>query len=481
MTASDLLPMLPMIIIAFTTVFILILVAFQRNHSAAYFCTLAGIAAAFFSIPLAGAQALSGQPLPLLVIDAYALLYTGLFLASVFAVAVLSQGYLKTHAGQPEEFYVLLLGATLGATILTASNHFASLFLGIEAMSIPLYALIAYPHRDSRNIEAGLKYLILSAVSVSFLLFGMALIYFGQGSLEFSVIAGNLSDSVPGPLILAGTAMVIVGIGFKLAVVPFHMWTPDVYEGAPAPVTAFVAAISKGAVFVVLIRYFSDVQFSEDGTIFFLFTILATASMFVGNLLALFQNNLKRLLAYSSIAHFGYLLVAFLSAAHLRTAAVAYYLVAYFIATLGAFGVLTVMSRQEEEVERIDDCRGLFARKPWLAITFTLMLLSLAGIPLTAGFIGKFLVMTAGIGSALSYLVIILAINSAMGLFYYLRVIAALFASAGEAATSIPTTLSRGGCVVIRIMAAFLVFWGIFPGSLLNLILSMTAGTAGIP
>ena len=477
MTAYDLLKVMPMTVIAFAAVLIMTVIAFKRHHRTAYLLALAGIVSAFFTIPVAGRQAFSSEPTtPLLIIDDYTLFYIGLMLAAAFAVAVLSYDYLEIHADRPEEYYILLLGATLGAMVIVASSHFASFFLGLEALSVSLYVLIAYPHRNSRHIEAGLKYLILSAVSVSFLLFGMALIYFRLGSMEFAVIAGNLSDFAADPVVLTGTTMVVVGMGFKLGVVPFHMWTPDVYEGAPSPVAAFIATVSKGAVFALLLRYFPSVQIPEESPLFLVFSIIAVASMFTGNLLALFQKNVKRLLAYSSIAHFGYLLVAFLSMAYLRMTAVAYYLVAYFIATLGAFGVLTVMSRQEGEVEMVDDYQGLFAHRPWLAIAFTLMLLSLAGIPLTAGFIGKFLVMTAGIGSALFYLVIILVINSAIGLFYYLRVIAILFASPHEATSALPASLSLAGNFLIAALVGFLVWWGIFPGSLLNLIFGVTVG-----
>ena len=189
---------------------------------------------------------------------------------------------------------------------------------------------------------------------------------------------------------LVGVGLIIVGFSFKLALVPFHLWTPDVYQGAPAPVTAFVATVSKGAMFALLVRYFSVVDLRSHHALVIVFTLLAIASMVVGNLLALLQHNVKRLLAYSSIAHLGYLLVAFLASSVLATTAVTFYLVAYFVTTLGAFGVVTVLSTGEREAESLDDYRGLVVRRPWLAALFTAMLLSLAGIPLTAGFVGKF-------------------------------------------------------------------------------------------
>jgi NADH-quinone oxidoreductase subunit N len=207
---------------------------------------------------------------------------------------------------------------------------------------------------------------------------------------------------------------------------PFHLWTPDVYEGAPAPVTAFVSTASKGAVFAVILRYFSMVGVLSR-PIFVIFTIIAIASMFTGNLLALFQSNVKRILAYSSISHLGYILVTLLASGAMAATAAAFYLSAYFITTLGAFGVVTVLSEKDRDADSMDDYRGLAWRRPWLAGVFTAMLLSLAGIPLTAGFVGKFYVAAAGVGSGLWLLVIILAVNSALGLYYYLRIIVALY------------------------------------------------------
>jgi len=227
---------------------------------------------------------------------------------------------------------------------------------------------------------------------------------------------------------LAGLGMIIMGFGFKLAVVPFHMWTADVYEGAPAPATAFIATVSKGAVFALLLRYFAHFSGGLPHTIFLIFAAIAVASMFTGNLLALRQSNVKRILAYSSIAHLGYLMVAFLAGGPLAPLAVTYYLAAYFITTLGAFGIVAVLSRAERDADGIEDYQGLAWRKPWLAAVFMAMLFSLAGIPLTAGFVGKFCVLAAGVGSSLWFLAFILVVNSAIGLYYYLRVIVAMLA-----------------------------------------------------
>ncbi len=295
-------------------------------------------------------------------------------------------------------------------------------------MSISLYPLIAYLRSAPSHAEAGMKYLVLSGVSSAFLLFGMALVYGVTGTMDFSLIGQRLMGLATGaPMALAGMVFLIVGVGFKVGLVPFHMWTPDVYEGSPAPIAAFIATISKGSMIGLLLRYFSGVSLSDHPRLFTIFAIMAIASMFAGNLLALFQNNIKRLLAYSSIAHFGYLLVAFLSAGSLKVAAATYYLVAYLATTLGAFGVVTLLSGKEQDADGIDAYEGLGRRSPWLGGMLAFMLLSLAGMPLTAGFIGKFYVVAAGVGSSLWVLVVILIVNSAIGLFYYLRVTAALY------------------------------------------------------
>ena len=263
--------------------------------------------------------------------------------------------------------------------------------------------------------------------------------------------------------------LISVGIGFKLAVVPFHMWVADVYEGAPAPVTAFIATVSKGAVFALLLRFFLPAEMLRGNAPGVFLAAIAVASMVAGNLLALFQDNVKRLLAYSSIAHMGYLLVAFLAGGPLRVTAVVFYLIAYFISSLGAFGVVTVLSGPERDADRLEDYRGLFFRRPWLAGAFTAMLLSLAGIPLTVGFIGKFTILAAGVGDFLWILVGTFVVTSAIGLFYYLRVLVALYSplptAAGVAAPPMPA-----GVLALTILTALLLGLGIYPGPLLEAI-----------
>ena len=472
MTAADLMALGPLILLAAFAILIMLVIAFHRNHLLTAILTAVGIFLAFLTVFAVSLPLAPRQITPLLVLDHYALFYMGLIFAASLALAILSYPYLRGRQGICEEYYLLVLLATLGSATLVASTHFASFFLGLEILSVSLYTLIAYPRALERSMEAGVKYLILAAASAAFLLFGMALVYAELGTMEFSQIANRAAQGGQGVLLLAGLGMIIVGLGFKLAFVPFHMWTPDVYEGAPAPVTAFVATISKGSVFALLLRYFTQVELHTYSSLFLLFTILAIASMFVGNLLALLQKNVKRILAYSSIAHLGYLLVAFLAGGALAPVAVGFYLVAYFVTTLGAFGIITVLSGKERDADDLEDYRGLSGSRPWLAGIFTAMLLSLAGIPLTAGFVGKFYIVVAGAGSALWLLVLCLVAASALGLFYYLRIVGVLYTSLpkGKETPSTQAPLSLAGGLVLAVLLILLVWLGVYPAPLVHLI-----------
>ena len=468
MNTADALALLPFLLIASTSVFVMLAIAMWRQHWLSLGMTLVGMAAAFGSLwlvaPLAPRRVTS-----LLILDQYAVFYIGLIIAATFAIAILCYGYLQRHSETREELYVLLLVATLGSMVLVASTHFVSFFLGLEILSVALYTLSAYLHARSRSLEAGIKYLILAGSSSAFLLFGMSLIYAQLGTMDLFRLATLLPDAQNSLMVLGGLAFIVTGIGFKLGVVPFHLWTPDVYEGAPAPVTAFLATVSKGAIFALLLRYFYSSGAQRLRPVFLLFAIIAIASMLIGNLLALLQNNIKRILAYSSIAHMGYLLVAFEAGGATASEAIAFYLVAYFITTVGAFGVVTVLSAGERDADTLEDYAGLFWRRPMLASIFTLMLLSLAGIPVTAGFFAKFSVVAAGASAGIWGLILILVISSVIGLFYYLRVVVTMFARVREEAPRAePYTM--GASYVLVALTVLLVWLGVYPGFLLNLI-----------
>jgi NADH-quinone oxidoreductase subunit N len=478
MTPNDLIALVPIIIIAAAAVLTMLCIAVYRCHGLTFALTAIGLtlsfASLFFSYYLVPHRATS-----LLVFDGYSFFFIGLILPASLSVCIFAYGYLSLQIENSEEFYVLLLSAVLGSMVLTTSSHFVSFFLGLEILSVSLYAMIAYLRNSNTGIEAGIKYLILASVSVAFMLFGIALIYAETGTLGFIGIAERTLSTQMNNLLLLGTVLFIVGLGFKLAVVPFHVWTPDVYEGASSPVTAFIATVSKAAVFAFLLRYFSAIGQSQSGPLFLIFTVIAVASMLIGNFLALLQDNVKRILAYSSIAHMGYLLVAFLSSGPYVLASVTFYFTAYFVTTLGAFGIIAILSDAGGEPDRIEDYRGLVWRRPWLGAVFTLILFSLAGIPLTAGFIGKFYVLAAGANSALWLLVIVLVTSSAIGLFYYLRVIVALYSRPPEEASRIAKVrVAASGGIVLGTLSAVLLGLGVYPSALIRLIQFVTGGRA---
>lgn len=474
MTAADFIALLPLIVVAGASVVVMLAIALWRNHVLALLLTLVGLAASFGCLRPASGEA-PRHVTALFVIDHYALFYIGLITAACFAAALLSYGYFVKCKGQPEELYVLLLLATLGSDVLVASSHFASFFLGLEILSVSLYALAAYLHERRISVEAGIKYLVLAASSAAFLLFGMALIYADLGTMSFAPMASGLSAPTGAslPILYTGAALLITGIGFKLGVVPFHLWTPDVYEGAPAPVSAFIATASKGGMFAVLLRYFYALGWHRSKELYAVFAIMAVASMIAGNLLALLQSNVKRILGYSSIAHLGYLLVAFLAGGTYAIEAVAFYFVAYFVTMLGAFGVVAQLSDGTHEADELEDYRGLFWRRPVLGAVFTLSLLSLAGIPLTAGFLGKFYIIAAGASSSTWALILILVVTSVIGLFYYLRIVVAIYSdlpSGAAHAQLTPASLSTVGYCTLVVLAIVLVWFGVYPSQILTLI-----------
>jgi NADH-quinone oxidoreductase subunit N len=457
----------------------MIAIAIRRNHKAAVTISLIGVVAALASLPVA-ASAVPRQITSLLILDSYAHLYMAILLGAAGFVFLFGYDYLKRREERPEEFYLLVLLATIGAMVLVVSRNFTSFFLGLELLSIALYSLISYVRSERVSIEAGIKYLILAASSSSILLFGLALIYAESGSMElsqFGAMMTRTSESANAIPLLAGLMLVLTGVGFKLAVVPFQLWTPDVYEGAPLPVTAFIATVSKAGMFAFLLRWFHVHDAGIAGAPGVVLTVIAIASMLTGNLLALSQTNVKRILAFSSIAHMGYLLVALLAGGTLGAPAATYYLIAYAATILGAFGLMTVLSGPRSEAASIDDYRGLFWKRPIVAGAFTTMLFSLAGIPLTAGFLGKFYVITAGASQSRWVLLFTLIISSTIGLFYYLRIIVAMYARPGGPgieAESSTLPLPLPATVAFAALTGFILLLGVYPAPLWNAIVAVT-------
>jgi len=502
MSGVDLLGALPLGVIAACSLLVLLVAAFSRKLAASFWITLAGLVAALACVPFAWGKG-TGASGALLVFDRFVLFGFLLIIGATIVAAVSSWSYLRSRADEGGDFFFLLLLSALGACVLAAANSFATFFLGLELMSVALYAMIGWHRERAPATEAAIKYLVLAGASSAFLLFGMALIYADTGNMILAQLAA--AGTGQGLLSSVGLAMMIVGIGFKLAVVPFHMWTPDVYDGAPAPVTGFVATVSKGAMVVVLARSFSPAFVGAGGSLAasgsatlpvfpLVFALIAGLSMFAGNILALRESNVKRILAYSSIAHQGYVLVAFVAGGSEALRAIAFYLVAYFATTLGAFAVVGELSTPERDADSLDDYKGLAARRPWLAAALTAMLLSLAGLPLTAGFVGKFIILRAGAGAELWVLAVMLAVNGTISIFYYLKIVSAMFrglagAHAGEAARMPPAAaakmppaaaaVARAPFLAALALAALtvgVVALGVYPSPLLSFIGSFTTG-----
>jgi NADH-quinone oxidoreductase subunit N len=473
---ADLIALAPLLVLSAAVAVTLAAIAVRRSHAGAVGWTVLGLAATIASLPVA-ARVAPRTVTPLLEMDGFALFFIGLLAAGAIAAALLAHGWLARQDEEREELYVLLLLVTLGGAVLAAARHFAALFLGLETLTVALYAMVAYPRGERRSVEAGVKYLVLAGASSAFLLFGIALLYADLGTLGFPALAARLAHpGTAGVLTLCGLGLLLVGVGFKLSVVPFHLWTPDVYEGAPAPVTAVLATLSKGAMLAALVRFLAALGDFGRETLFVPIAAGAVASMFAGNIAALLQTNVKRILAYSSIAHVGYMLVAVLAGGAMGAQAVAFYLAAYFVTTLAAFGVIAALSDGNREAASVDDFRALYWRRPGTATVMTAALLSLAGIPLTAGFLGKYLVLAAGVSAAQWALVLILALNSVIGVYYYLRIVVAMIAAPEESPVAAGPRAPIATGIVLAVLVVLLVWIGVFPSGLQGAI----AATVGL-
>jgi NADH-quinone oxidoreductase subunit N len=472
MTKIDILCLAPFIILAAAPIMIMILVTISRHFKSVYLFSLFMFLLAFCSLFIV-APYTTHKFDPLLIIDNYSILFLGIILFASLVITVLSYEYLTKQGGEREEYFIILFLAVLGSSVLVTANHFVTFFLGLETLSISLYVMIAYLKYRDQSIEAGVKFLVIASVSTAFLLFGMGLIYAHTGKMNFQQLAasGNGPESLS-PIVLAGTGLIFTGIGFKLALVPFQIWTPDVYQGAPAPATAFIATISKGSVLALAIRFFFDMRGYENKTLIIILSAIAILSMFTGNLLALQQKNFKRMLGYSSIAHMGYLTIILLTGTAAGIEAAIFYIAAYVLTSLGAFGIISILSVCERDAEDVDDMNGLFWRNPWLATVLSLCMLSLAGIPITAGFISKFYVILAGVRSGLWLLAIMLIINSVISLFYYLRVIKTMFTPSEEKKIVKLPILAN---LVLAIIVAGILFLGIFPSILTEIVAAFSS------
>ncbi|WP_439212431.1 NADH-quinone oxidoreductase subunit NuoN [Duffyella gerundensis] len=475
-TPQQLIALLPLLIVGLTVVVVMLSIAWRRNHFVNATLTVVGLNLALLSLWFVG-HAGPMDVTPLLRVDGYSMFYTGLVMLASLATCTFAYPWLAGFPDNKDEFYLLVLIAALGGVVLASANHLAALFIGVELLSLPLFGLIGYAFRQKRSLEAALKYTILSAAASSFLLFGIALIYADSGNLSFVALGQHLSDDMlREPLLLIGLGMMIIGLGFKLSLVPFHLWTPDVYQGAPAPVSTFLATASKIAIFGVIMRLFMYAPVTDSEAVRTVLAVIAFVSILFGNLMAISQSNIKRLLGYSSIAHLGYLLVALIVVQSqqlaLETAGV--YLAGYLFSSLGAFGVVSLMSSpyRGSDADSLFSYRGLFWHRPILSAVMTVMMLSLAGIPMTLGFIGKFYVIASSVSGQLWWLTGAVVAGSAIGLYYYLRVTVSLYLSPPEMHTrDTPANWAfTAGGVVVLISAILVLLLGVYPQPLIRLV-----------
>ena len=400
--------------------------------------------------------------------DGFTVFFTLLFCAIGAVAVLLSWDYVKrTHINQAE-YYVLLLSATLGMILMAASNDLITIFLGLELMSLSLYVLVGFRRSLLESNEAALKYFLLGAFASGFFLYGIALLYGATGTTSLARMAEFLAGSPlrSNPLLIAGGLLLLTGFAFKVAAVPFHMWTPDAYEGAPTSVTAFMSAGAKAAGFAALLRVVARGFGGVPAEWLPALGAVAMLTMTVGNVTALLQNNLKRMLAYSSIAHAGYVLVAVVAGGPDGASAALFYLAVYSFMNLGAFGVLTLLGRGRQERVLLADVAGLGFRQPLLGLALTVFMISLGGIPPTAGFMGKVYVFGTALKAGLLPLVIVGVLNSVVSVFYYLRVTVAMYMEEpqGEATEVSWTAPAR---VAIVLALAVTLWFGVQAGWLL--------------
>ncbi|HZX09966.1 MAG TPA: NADH-quinone oxidoreductase subunit N [Acidobacteriota bacterium] len=359
--------------------------------------------------------------------DNLALFLSLLFIIGTSLIILISMKYLSLQDANHGEYYSILLFALIGILIMISSTDLIIIFLGLEVLSMSSYSLAGLKRRDEKSGEAALKYFLLGSFASAFLIYGIAFLYGATKSTEiFSIIDAFQSGSVPEILVISGLGLLIIGFGFKIAVVPFHMWTPDVYQGSPTPVTAFFSVCPKAAGFIVLLRLFGPYfrQITDSQNIFVVFWLVSALTMVAGNLLALRQKNVKRILAYSSIAHAGYILIAVLAKSHYS---LVFYLTVYLFMNIGAFSAVIALGKKGKEYLDLEDYAGIGFRYPWIGATLSIFLLSLAGFPPTGGFLAKFYVFSEAVQQGLVPLVIIGVLASLISVFYYLRIIVYMY------------------------------------------------------
>jgi NADH-quinone oxidoreductase subunit N len=481
---SDFAALTPEFVLTGVALLVLLLDAFvpKARHGVIAWISLAGLAVtAVTLVPYAGAHTTAVRGM--IAVDGFATFFQILFLFAAGLTILMSPRYLQVEGARPGTYYFLVLSATLGMMFMASALDLVTIFIGLETMAISFYILVGFLKPNRRSNEAAVKYFLLGAFSLGLLLYGMSILYGLTATTNLRTIATLLAGESHHPWLPLGVILVVAGIGFKIAAVPFHMWVPDVYEGAPTPITAFLSVGSKAASFAMLLRIFFEGLPAVNDQWGVLFYALAILTMTTGNIAALTQSNIKRMLAYSSIAHAGYLLIAVVAATRVPqvgiTAALVY-LVVYAFMQFGAFAIVTLLRRQDVIGEELKDLSGLFQRSPLAGIAMLLFMLSLGGIPPTAGFMGKLWLFSAAIDGGYYWLAVIGVLNSAVSLYYYLRVVVFMWFK-GEPTGSEPV-ISPSMAVLLAVTIAGTLAIGIYPRPLFDLaeLSARTLGVAGI-
>jgi len=416
----------------------------------------------------------------LIAVDQFSLFFKAIFIFAAILTVLMSQRYLEIEGASPGEYYFLILCATLGMMIMAGGIDLITLFIGLETMAVSFYILAGFIKPNQRSNEAAVKYFLLGAFSLGILLYGMSLLYGLSGSTSLRVMASVFAGQERDLRLTLAVILIVAGMGFKIAAVPFHMWAPDVYEGAPTPVTAFLSVGSKAASFAMLLRIFLEGLPSMNADWRLLFEGLAIVTMTAGNIAALTQSNLKRMLAYSSIAHAGYLMIGLVAGTPRGISAMLIYLTVYSFMQLGAFAVIVMMRRHDVVGDELKDLSGLYLRQPFAAFAMLIFMLSLGGIPPTAGFMGKFWLFSAAIDSGYNWLAVIGVLNSAVSLYYYVRVVVFMYLKK-EIAGSHPTSSPALTFTLAAAVVATLVL-GVYPRLLFEVAeaSARTLGAGGI-
>lgn len=394
--------------------------------------------------------------------DTFALAFTLIILLGTALAILVSYDQLKRQELERPEYYPLMLLSAMGAVIMAASGDLVTLVLGLEIMSLPVYALSAWRTRDRQSEEAGMKYFLLGAFGSAILIYGMALLYGAGGTFVFDTLAQVLAGGELTVLATLGGALVLAGLGFKASMVPFHQWAPDVYTGAPTPVVTFMSVVIKVGAFAALLRIVSTVFPQLAPWLLTALAVIVAATLIVGNLSALMQRGVKRILAYSAVAHAGYLGLALLAPEHGGVSAAAFYLTAYALMNAGAFAVLSLMTDANDRGDDLDRFAGLGRKRPWLAATLTFFLLSLGGIPPLAGFAGKILVFQAVLEAGWFWLAVLGIVTSVIALVYYFRIISYMYFRESE--YEAPRTSSTATNLAIAVALVGTLLFGLFPG-----------------